>query len=463
MYEPETTKYRIHLTIEADGVVERSDVVGAIFGQIEGLLGAELELRELQRQGKIGRIDARVNSKFGKSTGAVTMPTSLDRVETAIIAAAMETVTRIGPCISRIYVQKIEDVRITKRYQIIERAKALLLEYEEPGIEPDTIIETVRESQRLERIETVGEDNAPAGPNVNSSDAIIVVEGRADVINLLKAGIKNTIAVEGTSVSDTIIQFCRKKTATAFLDGDRGGDLILKELLEVTDIDFVAYSPRGESVEDLSRKEILKSLKNKVPISYVLEGRASEFLSSIDEEDEEIKLSQIRETMESSEDVSLDVSDAISIESLKPFKLPNSSEYQKLPEVYEQTENSPNAEEETGDMEEVEEEILVKPDESEEISPKQESGCSIFLHINDIKNHGSIRFVRKNGEFIDKPGIDTMDIEPTDDNHFEGIVVDADINQQLLDRFSLYNVSYLAARNFSTIVRRPANMRLIHF
>ena len=33
-------KYVIHATIRVDGTVARKDVVGAIFGQTEGLLGA---------------------------------------------------------------------------------------------------------------------------------------------------------------------------------------------------------------------------------------------------------------------------------------------------------------------------------------------------------------------------------------------------------------------------------------
>ena len=108
------------------------------------------------------------------------------------------------------------------------------------------------------------------------SDAIIVVEGRADVINLLKYGIKNAVAVEGTKVSATIIDLCGKKTATAFLDGDRGGELILRELLQVADIDYVAYSPRGKSVEDMTRKEIIKALRNKVPVEYIRDQYFSE-------------------------------------------------------------------------------------------------------------------------------------------------------------------------------------------
>jgi len=195
---------------------------------------------------------------------------SIDRAETALLAASLETIERVGPCSSIFKVKKIEDIRISKRKLIIERAKEILMDaFEESTIDTNDIIDEVREYSRIEKLIEIGPEKLPAGPNVCDSDAIIVVEGRADVINLLKYGIKNAVAVEGTNVPETIIELCRTKTATAFLDGDRGGDLILSELLQVADIDFIAIGPRGRSVEDMSRKEIIKPLRNKVPVEVI--------------------------------------------------------------------------------------------------------------------------------------------------------------------------------------------------
>jgi len=425
LYEQETTKYRIHLTVQADGVVERSDVVGAIFGQIEGLLGAEMELRELQRQGRLGRIDVKVISRQGKSTGEILVSTSLDRAETAILAASMETISRVGPCSAQVMVQNIEDIRVTKRTQIIERAKSLLLEFEEPGIDPESLIDAVRESQRIEKIETIGPDNVPAGPNVIHSDAIIVVEGRADVINLLRAGIKNAVAVEGTSVPGTIINMCHKKTATAFLDGDRGGDLILRELLELTDIDFVAFPPRGESVEDLSRKEIIKALRNKVPIEYVLEDRIEEYYSSRREEGHHTVPEQAgSDTGENGSD-----------------KRAHGAE--------------PEQEEDLGADEAHEEGT-----DSDTIPYKPRS---VFTHISEVKERGVIRML-SDGEVALEVPVSRMEEAPfTDDQTYEGAVIDQEVNQQLLDQLSLLGIRYLAAPSFTGIVRRPAQVRLIPF
>ncbi|MFQ6135983.1 MAG: DNA primase DnaG [Candidatus Hydrothermarchaeales archaeon] len=261
-----TTKYVIHALIETSGVIEKPDVVGAIFGQTEGLLGADLDLRELQKTGRIGRIEVNVKSKGGKSEGKITIPSSLDQVETAILAAALETIDRVGPCKAKISVEKIEDVRISKRRRVIERAKDILSTMVE-DITPDSIevTEEVKHAMRLGEIIKYGPENLPAGPNIDASDAVIVVEGRADVLNLLKNGIKNAIAVEGTSIPKGIIDLSKKKTVTVFVDGDRGGDLIVKELLQVAEVDYVARAPPGKEVEELTKKELFKALRNKTP------------------------------------------------------------------------------------------------------------------------------------------------------------------------------------------------------
>jgi DNA primase len=272
MHEVDTTKYVIHANITADGFVEKSDVVGAIFGQTEGLLGDELDLRDLQKSSRIGRIEVNVESKGGKSSGEILIPSGLDRVETAILAASLETIDRVGPCIAKVAVSRIEDIRATKRKKIIDRAKQLMHESIEKGIESEMMVNEVKQAVRMEEIAYY--KGLPAGPNIENSDAILVVEGRADVLTLLKYGIKNAIAVEGTNISPVINKLSKRKTVTAFVDGDRGGDLILKELLQVADIDYIATAPEGRSVEDLTYKEIMKALHNKAPVEQ--QGYAKE-------------------------------------------------------------------------------------------------------------------------------------------------------------------------------------------
>ena len=270
--DPATTKYLIKARIKADGIIEKSDVVGAIFGQTEGLLGDELDLRELQRSARVGRIEVELESKNGKSEGEITLPTSLDKVETVILAAAFESIDRVGPCKATIIADHVEDVRVVRRKKVIERAKELLNKVMEEGkIEGESIADNVRQAVQVEEITSFGQDRCPAGPNIEKSDAIIIVEGRRDVLNLLKYGIKNVIAVGGTNIPRTVRDLTKERITTAFVDGDRGGELILKELLQTADVDFVARAPQTREVEEIPQKLIMKALKNKIPAEQYAE------------------------------------------------------------------------------------------------------------------------------------------------------------------------------------------------
>lgn len=266
-----TTKYLIHAQITANGIVEKPDVVGAVFGQTEGLLSNDLDLRELQRTGRIGRIQVNIHSNSGRAKGEIVIPSSLDRVETAILAASLETINRVGPCEAEIQTIKVEDVRAVKREQVVNRAKEIYKNMvESVGPASMKMIEEVREAMRIHEISEYGDDRLPAGPSIHTSDAIIVVEGRSDVLNLLKYGIKNTVAVEGVSVPQSIGELSKKRTTTAFVDGDRGGELILKELLQIGDVDYITRAPQGKEVEDLEKDEVLIALRDKVPTAQFL-------------------------------------------------------------------------------------------------------------------------------------------------------------------------------------------------
>ena len=265
-----SAKYVIHAHIEVEGVVERPDIVGAIFGQTEGLLGSDLELRELQRNGKIGRIEINSESKGSKTKGEIIIPSNLDKTETVLIAAILETIEKIGPCNAKVKSEKIEDVRTTKRDQIVERAKEMLNDLTH-NVLPDSleITEEVANSVRMMEIVNYGKEKLSAGPNIDDSDEIIIVEGRADVLTLLKNGIKNCISMNGTSVPQTIKDLSKRKTVTVFVDGDRGGDLIIKELISTSEIDFVSKAPDGKEVEELTKKEINKALRGKVSVEQM--------------------------------------------------------------------------------------------------------------------------------------------------------------------------------------------------
>ena len=256
-------KYVIHAEAEATGLVEKPDLIGAIFGQTEGLLGEDLDLRELQKSGRIGRIDADIQTVSGVTKAKVTIPSSLDMVETSIIAAGVETITRVGPCDAKFKILQIEDVRDVKRKAVVDRAREILKTFMSSEL-PDSkeISEELRQDIRADNITTY--KGLDAGPGVEGSEGVIIVEGRADVLTLLRNGIKNAIAVGGIKIPAEIVDIIKDKNVTVFADGDRGGDLILKSLKNAgVKIDNVARAPPGREVEGLARKEIIMSLRRK--------------------------------------------------------------------------------------------------------------------------------------------------------------------------------------------------------
>ena len=269
--DPTSSKYVIKASIRANGVVNKSDVVGAVFGQTEGLLGDELDLRDLQKSGRMGRVEVEIKSDKGKSTGEIIISSSMDQVETSVFAAALETVERVGPCKATVKVTSLDDSRATKREVIIERARSLLLSLiKDSRSAGSNITDTVRQVLQTEEIVRF-KGKLPAGPNVESSDAVIVVEGRGDVLNLLKHGIKNSVAVEGTNIPKEVVDLSKERTVTAFVDGDRGGEMIIQELLQVAEIDFISRAPDNTEVEYLTHKQIMKSLRDKVTAELFME------------------------------------------------------------------------------------------------------------------------------------------------------------------------------------------------
>jgi len=398
MYSPETTKYLIHLTLQIEGVVDKPDVVGAIFGQTEGLLGEDLDLRDLQRTGRVGRIDVQITTKRGETKGEILISSSLDRAETALLASSLETIDRVGPCTAHVKVDRIEDIRVTKRRKIVERAKELLLEdFDEGAINSDDLLDEVREVIRIEKLEYLGEERVHAGPNVMASDAIIIVEGRADVINLLRYGIKNAVAVEGTNVPRIIIDLCSQKTATTLLDGDRGGELILRELLQVAEIDFVAYSPRGKSVEEMSRKEIVKALRNKVPVEAVTD------------------------------------------------QIPDEGTTERLPPPA-----GPVGDEQLAEQ------------QRDRIEESRKSPSTLGEHMADVRDRKIARFLSPDYTvLLESSAADVEGALQNLDGSVEGLVVDRIVDQKLLDQLGGKDLEFVAARDFKGIIKRPLSVRLM--
>jgi len=260
---PVSIKYNINAEIRLSGLAERPDVIGAVFGQTEGLLGDDLELRELQKSGKIGRIEVTLTKKDRKTFGTILIPSSMGKSETALVGAAIETIDRVGPSESKIRVKSIKDVRQSKRDYVMKRAKVLLRELIESQPDVKEMKLEVSEDVRIGDVEHYGDDKLPGGPDFDTSDDVIIVEGRADVVNLLRYGIKNTVALNGAKLPKTLPDLVKGKTITLFVDGDRGGDLIIKNLSKEINIKLVTKAPDGKEVEELTQKEIITALRGK--------------------------------------------------------------------------------------------------------------------------------------------------------------------------------------------------------
>ncbi|WP_148686976.1 DNA primase DnaG [Candidatus Nitrosocosmicus hydrocola] len=272
-------KYHVKLKFDVDGLVEKADIIGAIFGQTEGLLGPEMNLNELQKVSKVGRIEVNVDTKSNSARGDALIPMSTDISTAALIAAAIESIDKVGPFQAKFFLVGIDDIRAIKKKVIVDRAKKIVQEWATKTIsEGEEMLKDVYDASKPGRLTTFGKAQLACGVGVFDSDWIILVEGRADVINLLRAGYDNSIAIEGAKIDETILKLTDGKKTVAFIDGDRAGDLILKELQGLVDIDKVYRAPPGREVEECTPLEVSEILKD---VEQFIKDRYSESHSSV--------------------------------------------------------------------------------------------------------------------------------------------------------------------------------------
>ncbi|MBP1909510.1 DNA primase DnaG [Methanolobus bombayensis] len=447
MQNADTTKYIIHSKISADGIIERPDIVGAIFGQTEGLLGSDLDLRDLQKTGRIGRIEVVVNAKGGKTKGTILIPSSLDKVETSILAASLETIDRVGPCSAKIEISHIEDVRATKRHQIIERAKFIFKGmFDENLPESQEIADEVRQSVRVEEMQYYGKNKIPCGPTVFDSDAIIVVEGRADVLNLLKYGIKNTICVGGTNVPPEVAEFTRKKdTVTAFTDGDRGGELIIKELVQVANIDYIARAPDGKSVEDLVQKEIVRSLRQKVPVEQVIDKYVSNDQPSSADDGRKQRISKRKERRPSP---------AADAKRISPAAVKrNAREPRRNKRKQDSREKQPNGNKQS-DARKTE-----TPKSKVPVSPENKRFKN---HANDLIGTFSARFLDGGDNVVNETAVrDLVSTLKAYEDEVKTVVFDGVVTQRILDIAADKGIERLIGAKVGSVTKRPASVKVL--
>jgi DNA primase len=453
----DTAKYLIHASITADGVVERSDVVGAVFGQTEGLLGDELDLRDLQQSSKVGRIDVEIDSENGQSFGRITIASSLDRVETAILAASLETITRVGPCQSVVEVTDIEDVREAKRREVVERAKELLADsFDDSVMDSREILEEVRESVRVEDITEF--HGLPAGPRVETSDAIVVVEGRADVLTLLRYGIKNAVAVEGTNVPDAVARLTEDRTVTAFLDGDRGGELILRELAQVGNVDYVVFAPEGRSVEELARHEVMTALRAKVPYETLSEnGDLREAAKATATPSDRTASTRPERTAESEPTVETDGERTeVSVEEATGSDEPAAT-------VDAENVDEPGADDPSADDPSADDPSADDPNADVTESTGGDTPRTLQRHVREVvdANSAQVRLLDGDLELLGEAAADEAFEAMVDAETVPyAVVVDGEVTQRLLDVAAQRGVRQLVGRETGEFVKKPVSVRV---
>ncbi|BCU69203.1 DNA primase DnaG [Stygiolobus caldivivus] len=403
-------KYNVVLKFEVEGIVDKPDVIGAVFGQTENLFGEDFDLRELQDKGRLGRISVEIITNKGRSEGTIIIPSNLDRIETALIAAMVENVDKVGPYNAKFQLVEIQDIREEKIKRIIDRAKEILTNWSKvKTLDIREVIYEISSAVKTGEIIEYGPEKLPAGPDVEKDPELIIVEGRADVINLLRYGYRNTIAIEGATgkIPQSVIDLAKqKKTVIAFLDGDHGGDLILKQLmLSNIKLDYVARAPAGKEVEELTGKEIAKALSNMMTVTQYLKKQ---------------------------QEAQQAIRDAIAPET-KPISVTNvtlQEEQVQKPVQQQITLNIPPN---------VVEDIKKLPGTLEGILYDENWNVIERIQVRDI--------VQK--------------LESTNDDKIRYIVFDGVITQRLVDLASSKNIKMLVGARIGGISKRPKNLELL--
>ena len=317
-------KYHVKLSFEVDGLVERADIIGAIFGKTEGLLGPEMNLNELQRVSKVGRIEVVTKATSNTTSGTALIPMSTDIDTCALIAAGIESIDKVGPFDCTFTLDTIDDVRAAKKFDIVQRAKEIKQKWATKTVsEGENMLNDVHQGDSG-KLSTYGPSKLTCSSGAFTSKWIILVEGRADVINLLRAGYDNVLAIEGAKIDESIKELCAEKdTVVAFIDGDRAGGFILKELKSVVRLDYELQADEGVEVEELTPQRIDEILR---PIAdEIKNGKPAPKLASSDDKSISEVAAKIFPTLnETLEAVALD-SDQNEI-----FKVPISEVVSKL-------------------------------------------------------------------------------------------------------------------------------------
>ncbi|MDH5658087.1 MAG: toprim domain-containing protein, partial [Nitrosopumilus sp.] len=190
------------------------------------------------------------------------IPMSTDIDTCALIAAGIESIDKVGPFDCKFKLEAIDDVRAAKKEDIVRRAKEIKQKWATKTVsEGESMLNDVHQGD-AGKLATYGPSKLTCSSGVFTSNWVILVEGRADVINLLRAGYDNALAIEGAKIDESIKELCNSKdTVVAFIDGDRAGGFILKELKSIVTLDYELRADKDVEVEELTPQRIDEILR----------------------------------------------------------------------------------------------------------------------------------------------------------------------------------------------------------
>ena len=273
------------------GRAEKHDVLGALYGYTKEISNDNpdmpVDLSLLQNEEKIDRIAVNLNKEEGDEhlKGSIQIPihSNMDEENLSYLAAALELLDQVGPTKAEINISSIDDVREERKSNIEARAASIKKRFNMGAKRSSNETMTTEEEknknsksgrkergrkQPMKAVIKLSPDSSKesifGGNRFKASSEVYIVEGRADIRNLSKFNLSNTIAVNGTNVSSILKYLERKDRLIIFLDGDRGGDLLCLELIERVGHKIVGVirAPERKEVENLSEDEVKQCLEN---------------------------------------------------------------------------------------------------------------------------------------------------------------------------------------------------------
>jgi DNA primase len=251
------------------GIVNRNDILGTLYKKTN-TLGSEYGLSSLNQRKKLGLISINLfnDTKSNETTGQIKVPMKADEKTACLICAIIQTIDKVGSYKAIFRFRDFQQESTNLVVKIVKRAKNIyqtkLLKYKQ-GI--SEIIQSLFSNLMKIQIKEI-HPGIWIGPKYIESQEIYLLEGRADIVNLSKSGIYNTISVNGLDTPKQIQNYILNKTLTCMFDKDRGGETILYNLSSKYKIDFYIDLPDNSKVQELAKSQVLNFANKRKIFDY---------------------------------------------------------------------------------------------------------------------------------------------------------------------------------------------------